>query len=101
MSLTRALPHKAVAIYQTVFLIRLVSFEPLYVSLQMLPNFQIGLIFFIQLTMTFYTGWAVFRKRAFSNIAFGFLRIFIDFSMLFFMTLGMYCQYSYGRIRPE
>ena len=101
MSLTRALPHKAAAIYQTVFLARLISFEPLYVSLQMLPNFQVGLILMIQVTMSIYTFWAVFKMRAFSNIAFGFLRIFIDFSMLFFMTLGMYCQYSYGKITPE
>ena len=67
----------------------------------MLPSFQITTIFLIQLCMTAYTCWAVFKKRAFRSVAFGFLRIFIDFSLLFFMTLGKYCQYSYGRISPE
>ena len=101
MSLTSGLPVKTVAVYQSVFLARLVAFEPLYVSLQMLPDFQIGLIFTIQLTMTVYTCWAVFKKKAFQNYAFGFLRIFIDLSLLFFMTMGMYCQYTYGKISPE
>ena len=62
MSRTKGLPVKSVAVYQSVFLARLVMFEPLYVSLQMLPDFQIGLIFTIQLAMTCYTGWAVFKK---------------------------------------
>ena len=101
MSLYRGLPDRFVGVYQSVFLARLVLFEPLYVSLQMLPNFQISIIFSVQLVMTGYTIVAVLFKGAFKNLVFGVLRIFIDSSILFFLTLGMYCQFTYGKIDPQ
>ena len=101
MSLYRGLPDRFVGVYQSVFLARLVLFEPLYVSLQMLPNFQISIIFSVQLVMTCYTIVAVLFKGAFKNFVFGVLRIFIDSSILFFLTLGMYCQFTYGKIDPQ
>ena len=51
--------------------------------------------------MTSYTCYTVFKRRAFKNIAYGVLRVFIDFSILFFLTLGMYCQFTYGKIDPQ
>lgn len=48
-------------------LLRLISFEPILVSLQVLPIIQIGMIFLLQLAMSILTVLAVFKVKAFKT----------------------------------
>ena len=90
MSFTRGFLNRKVAFYQSIFLIRLIMFEPLYASLQVLPYFQISIIFLIQLAITGFTVFCVV-KRIYYNWIFAIFRIATEASILFYLTLGLYC----------
>ena len=69
---------------------RLIIFEPLYVSLQTLPSMQVALISGLQLVMTFYTIVCAVRK-AYQSAVFAVFRLATEVSILFYLALGFYC----------
>ena len=100
MSIERSFSSLKTSHYQSLYLLRLVLFEPLYVSLQPLPYFQISFISLIQLTFTAYSIYCVF-KRCFYNWVFAVFRLATEAAILFFLVMGVYCQFSYGKATTE
>ena len=97
VSLTQGFERKYLSYYQSCFILRLVIFEPLYVSLQTLPDLQISLIFAIQLFFTTYTLVGVVKKIYYTWV-FAAFRMATEASILFFLTMGLYCQFQYGKV---
>lgn len=61
---------KVAKYYNLISLIRLVSFEPILVTLQLIPEAQITIILILQMVMCIFTIIAVFKFKIFKNILF-------------------------------
>ena len=75
-------------------MLKLVIFEVLIVSLQMLPKAQITLLLLCQLYTMGLVFWAVFINRVYSTWAYGFVDLLIEVTITLFLIIGAITSYS-------
>jgi hypothetical protein len=80
--------------YNWLFLLRLMSFEPIFVSLQMLPKAQVTCIFGIQFFFCVFTYSGIFYKKIFLNHVIAFEYWLNETFITLFMVLCMYIVYG-------
>jgi hypothetical protein len=82
--------------FNALSLLKILTFEPLLVSLQMLPGMQISLLLLIQAS---YVGWLAFcgfKEKIFVSKAVFLATLICDTSILFFLLLGLVFHLSGG-----
>lgn len=80
--------------YNFYFFVRLLAFEPIFISLQMLPILQISIIIVIQFWFAYFTLKAIYSQKIFSNcliaLNYGVNEVFLTLFSLFcfFLAIG-------------
>jgi cell division protein FtsL len=72
--------------FNLMFLMRLFAFEPLFVSLQMLPTFQVSVVFIIQLIFLIFTYYSIFKAKIYKTIYISF-NFFVNETFIFLFIL--------------
>jgi hypothetical protein len=82
--------------FNTISLLKLIAVEPFYVTLQMFPSLQIGILFALQLTYYIYFLRMAFKKKIFISKV-DVVQIFInELSILVFLGIGLIFQLGGG-----
>jgi len=83
--------------YNAISLLKMFAFEPFYVTLQMLPTFQITSMFLLQLVFTVWTADVGIRKKIFTSVVAFISNLANELAILIFLLVGVLFQTTGGQ----
>ena len=82
--------------YNSITLLKMLCFEPMLVSLQMIPGLQIFILTSIQIAYVVWLAYCGFKEKIFSSKAIFLATLICDTSILVFLLLGLVFHVSGG-----
>jgi membrane protein implicated in regulation of membrane protease activity len=82
--------------FNSVTLLKMLAFEPILVSLQMIPGLQVSLLVSVQLAYVIWLAFCGFKDKIFVSKAVFLATLVCDTSILVFLILGLVFQISGG-----